>query len=272
MPAPLPLDPIAEAHRQWIDHGWGEVADGMAVVWASRMLGETLPERVTGIDLFEQLLEVAARRGLSVYFLGATDAVLDDLMAEVGRRHPGLRVAGRRNGYFDEAEAAAVARAIDAARPDFLFVGISTPKKERFLAEWAPRMDVGVCHGVGGAFDVLAGKVSRAPDWMQRLGLEWLYRVIQEALTNVARHASARHVEVVLAEEMNRVVATIRDDGVGFDVEAVLASKERGLGLFGMQERMALVGGRLQLRSQPGRGTLVRAEVPVEPFRTAAMA
>jgi two-component system sensor histidine kinase UhpB len=92
-----------------------------------------------------------------------------------------------------------------------------------------------------------------------------LYRVIQEALTNVARHANAHHVEVWLAQEGARAVATIRDDGVGFDVEAVLASKERGLGLFGMQERMALVGGRLQLSAWPGGGTLVRAEVPLDP-------
>jgi len=99
-----------------------------------------------------------------------------------------------------------------------------------------------------------------------------LYRVIQEALTNVARHAAARHVEVVLTEQRGNVVATIRDDGVGFDVEAVLASKERGLGLFGMQERMALVGGRLHLRSRPGSGTLVHAEVPIEPFPATTVA
>ena len=90
-----------------------------------------------------------------------------------------------------------------------------------------------------------------------------LYRVIQEALTNVARHANARHVEVVLSQEGSHAVASIRDDGVGFDVERVLASKEGGLGLFGMQERMALVGGRLQLTSRPGGGTLVRAAVPL---------
>ncbi|HZR99559.1 MAG TPA: sensor histidine kinase [Chloroflexota bacterium] len=119
------------------------------------------------------------------------------------------------------------------------------------------------------------GVTFRGDDFPHRLSPQVelvLYRVIQEALTNVARHANARHVEVVLAEEANRAVATIRDDGVGFDVEAVLASKERGLGLFGMQERMALVGGRLQLLSRPGRGTLVRAEVPMEPFPTATMA
>jgi len=97
-----------------------------------------------------------------------------------------------------------------------------------------------------------------------------LYRVVQEALTNVARHANARHVEVTLMQEGSRAVAMVRDDGVGFDVEAVLASRERGLGLFGMQERMALVGGRLLLDSQPGRGTLVRAEVPLEAFQAPA--
>ena len=182
------------------------IPDGMAVVWASRALGEALPERVTGIDLFENLLEVAARRGLSVYFLGATDAVLDDLIAEVGRRHPGLRVAGRRNGYFGDAEAAAVAREISAARPAFLVVGISTPQKETFLAEWAPRMDVGVCHGVGGAFDVLAGKVSRAPAWMQRIGLEWLYRVIQEPRRMWKRYlvTNTRFASMLMREWLRR--------------------------------------------------------------------
>jgi two-component system sensor histidine kinase UhpB len=93
-----------------------------------------------------------------------------------------------------------------------------------------------------------------------------LYRVVQEALTNVARHANARHVEVRLAQEGPRAVALVRDDGAGFYVDAVLASKERGLGLFGMQERMALVGGQLQIRSRPTHGTLVRAEVPFESF------
>jgi two-component system sensor histidine kinase UhpB len=99
-----------------------------------------------------------------------------------------------------------------------------------------------------------------------------LYRVIQEALTNVARHANAQHVSVVLAEQGGYAVATIRDDGVGFDVEAVLSSKERGLGLFGMQERMALVGGRLQIHAGPGRGAQVRAEVPIEAFPAAVTA
>jgi two-component system sensor histidine kinase UhpB len=111
------------------------------------------------------------------------------------------------------------------------------------------------------------GVTFRADSFTQRLAPHVelvLYRVIQEALTNVARHANAHHVEVWLSQEGARAVATIRDDGLGFDVEAMLASKERGLGLFGMQERMALVGGRLQLSAWRGGGTLVRAEVPLD--------
>jgi N-acetylglucosaminyldiphosphoundecaprenol N-acetyl-beta-D-mannosaminyltransferase len=169
-----------EALRDSVQNADLVLADGMAVVWASRILREPLPERVPGIDLFEDLLALADRREFSVFFLGATEEVLSDMIQIVKRRFPRLRIAGWRNGYFSDDEAEAVAREIDAARPQFLFVGMGTPKKEIFLARWGPRMDVCVCHGVGGAFDVLGGKVERAPQVMQRIGLEWLYRVLQE--------------------------------------------------------------------------------------------
>jgi N-acetylglucosaminyldiphosphoundecaprenol N-acetyl-beta-D-mannosaminyltransferase len=156
------------------------VADGMAVVWASRILNQPLPTRVTGIDLFESLLCLADRKGLSVYLLGAAPDVLDELERRVRADHPGARIAGTRDGYFDEDEAEAVAAQISAARPDMLFVGISTPKKELFLEKWGPKLDVSVCHGVGGSFDVLAGKTSRAPESWQRFGIEWAWRLVQE--------------------------------------------------------------------------------------------
>ncbi len=156
------------------------VADGTAVVWASRILGQDLPERVTGIDLFEQLLHLADRKGFSVYFLGAAPDVLDALIARVRAYLPGLRIAGQRDGYFKETEAEQVAAEIAAAKPDMLFVGISTPKKEVFLETWGVRLDVAVCHGVGGSFDVLAGRTRRAPKLWQELGLEWLWRLLQE--------------------------------------------------------------------------------------------
>jgi N-acetylglucosaminyldiphosphoundecaprenol N-acetyl-beta-D-mannosaminyltransferase len=154
--------------------------DGQSVVWASRLLREPLPERVAGIDLFVALLERAEQRGFSVYFLGATDAVLAAMMGRVHERFPGLRVCGYHNGYFSLGQSADVAADIRAVHPDLLFVGMTSPRKELFLQEWGHRVDAHVCHGVGGSFDIMAGVTRRAPDSWQRLGLEWLYRLKQE--------------------------------------------------------------------------------------------
>ena len=156
------------------------LADGMGVVWASRLVGDPVPERVTGIDLFEALLGLAASRGFSVYLLGARGDVLADAIERARERFPGLRIAGSRDGYFSDAEAPEVAAAISRARPDFLFVAITSPKKEIFLARYGAIMGVSVLHGVGGSFDVLGGRVRRAPRIWQKFGVEWLYRVLQE--------------------------------------------------------------------------------------------
>ena len=155
-------------------------ADGMSVVWASRVLGQRLPERIAGIDLMHGILRKGAGRGLRVYCLGAKQPVVDKVVVEFNRVYPGIRVVGARDGYFSDAEGEAVAIEIRDARPDVLFVAITSPKKEDFMARWADVMDVPVVHGVGGSFDVVAGLVVRAPERWQRLGLEWLYRVIQE--------------------------------------------------------------------------------------------
>jgi N-acetylglucosaminyldiphosphoundecaprenol N-acetyl-beta-D-mannosaminyltransferase len=156
------------------------VADGMAVIWASRVLGQPLPGRVTGIDLFEELLVLANLKGLSVYLLGAAPDVLDTLVRKVRNDYPSVKIAGQRDGYFSQDEAEQVAGEISAAKPDVLFVGISTPKKELFLETWGSKLGVSVCHGVGGSFDVMAGKTRRAPEFLQRYGLEWLWRVWEE--------------------------------------------------------------------------------------------
>jgi N-acetylglucosaminyldiphosphoundecaprenol N-acetyl-beta-D-mannosaminyltransferase len=156
------------------------LADGQAVVWASRLLRQPLPERVAGIDLFERLLARAAQRGHRVFILGATDEVLADATAEALRRWPELVIAGSRNGYFPMTEADQVAAQIQASGADLLFVAMTSPKKELFLETWGPSLGVKVSHGVGGSVDVLAGKVRRAPAGWQKLGLEWLYRVKQE--------------------------------------------------------------------------------------------
>jgi N-acetylglucosaminyldiphosphoundecaprenol N-acetyl-beta-D-mannosaminyltransferase len=156
------------------------LADGLAVVWAGALLGRPLPERVAGIDLMLGMLRRGSARGYRIYCLGATEEVLEKTTARIAADYPGVAIVGRRNGYFGETEEQGVAEAIAAARPDILFVAMTSPKKEKFMARWSGRMGVPVCHGVGGSFDVLAGKVRRAPRLWQRLGLEWLYRVKQE--------------------------------------------------------------------------------------------
>jgi N-acetylglucosaminyldiphosphoundecaprenol N-acetyl-beta-D-mannosaminyltransferase len=156
------------------------LADGMSVVWAARLLGRPLPERIAGIDLMTRLLEGAGRQRYRVFYLGATDEVLAEVAQQVQRDYPNAVIAGQHNGYFSDDRDEQIAAAIAAAQPDILFAAMGTPKKEQFLARWAPYMGVPVCHGVGGGFDVLAGKVRRAPALWQRSGFEWLYRVFQE--------------------------------------------------------------------------------------------
>ena len=153
-------------------------ADGASIVWASRLLGRPVPERVAGIDLFTAIVERAASSGHGVYFLGATDEVLDEMLARFRGRFPTLRIAGSRNGYWDDD--AAVIAAVRRARPDFLFLAIPSPRKEYWLHEHLEDLGVPFVMGVGGSFDVVAGKVQRAPVWVQRAGGEWLYRLCQE--------------------------------------------------------------------------------------------
>lgn len=156
------------------------LADGMSVVWAARLLGQRLPERVAGVDLMFELLRVGGEKGFRFYCLGAKEEVVCEVVKRIGERYPGAVVAGYRNGYFQEDEEAGIIEAINASKADVLFVAMSPPKKEQFLARWAETLNVPVCHGVGGSFDVFAGKVKRAPELWQKLGMEWLYRVVQE--------------------------------------------------------------------------------------------
>ncbi len=156
------------------------VADGQSVVWASRALRRALPERVAGIDLFQRLMFMAELQGRSVYFLGARAEVLERMVARIRAQHPNLRIAGSRDGYFTDDEAPAVADAIKGSGADLLFLGMTSPKKEVFVATHGERSGAKVVHGVGGSFDVLAGVVKRAPVVWQRMGCEWLYRALQE--------------------------------------------------------------------------------------------
>ena len=156
------------------------VPDGMSVVWALRALGRPVPERVAGVDLMSSLLAVGDTERLRVYLLGARQDVLDALVAECGRRHPGLVIAGSRNGYFEPGDHLSIVEEIRASEPDMLFVGMPSPFKDVFCQRHRDRLQVPVMVGVGGSFDVLAGFTRRAPKAAQRLGLEWAWRFMME--------------------------------------------------------------------------------------------
>lgn len=153
--------------------------DGMGVVWGARFLGYNVPERVAGVDLFHELLAMSAENGFSVYLLGAKDEVVAATAAKVQQLYPALKIAGYHHGYFWDDENAVVEN-IRSSGAQLLFVAITSPKKENFINRWRAELGIDFVMGVGGTFDVVAGKVKRAPQWMQRWGLEWLYRTIQE--------------------------------------------------------------------------------------------
>lgn len=156
------------------------LADGIAVVWALKLLRRAIPCRVPGIDLMHEILRQGQSTGYRVYLFGASEAVSATVEERIRELYPGIVIAGRRNGYYNDDEEPRIVEQIRASKADVIFVAMSPPKKEVFLGQWRDELGVHVCHGVGGAFDVLAGKVKRAPDLWQRLGMEWFYRVVQE--------------------------------------------------------------------------------------------
>ena len=172
--------------------------DGMGVVLALRLFGQRRVERVAGVDLMFALLDQCARLGLRPFILGAKPEVLERAAAVARERWPGLEFAGLRDGYFTAADEDDVAAEIRASNADCLFVAMPTPRKERFLHEYGRTLAVPFIMGVGGSVDVLAGAVSRAPGWMQRCGLEWLHRLLQEPRKMLWRYLSTNTAFILI--------------------------------------------------------------------------
>jgi N-acetylglucosaminyldiphosphoundecaprenol N-acetyl-beta-D-mannosaminyltransferase len=159
------------------------VADGMPLVWVSKLLGRPLAARITGVELVDECCRLAVEEGASVFLLGAAPGIAETAGRRLRERFPGLRVAGVYAPPFgpltaDENER--ILARVAEARPDFLFVALGAPQQDVWIRANRDRLDVPVCMGVGCVLDLLAGKVSRAPVWMQRSGLEWLFRLVQE--------------------------------------------------------------------------------------------
>ena len=156
-------------------------ADGQAVVWASKFLRKPIKERVAGVDLMDNLVRMAAKNNYKIYLLGAKEEVVSKLTQIYSEKYGDKLVAGYRNGYFKKEEEADIVKDIAQSGAQMLFVAISSPIKENFLYRHREALsEVNFIMGVGGSFDVFAGKVKRAPLWMQKIGMEWFFRFLQE--------------------------------------------------------------------------------------------
>ncbi len=156
------------------------VPDTIGVVFAARMLGRPLRERVAGIELIERVCAACARDGIRLYLLGGAPGVAERAGVVLAQRHPGLRIAGFHDGYFEQTEESDVIGGIAASGARLVLVALGFPKQELWIRRNAAALGPVVCIGVGGSLDVISGRLQRAPALMRTLGLEWLYRLVRE--------------------------------------------------------------------------------------------
>jgi len=180
-------------------------ADGQSVVWAARFLGRPLPERVAGIDLMENIMQLAFEKKYRAFFFGAKEDVVKKVVDIYREKYGEHVIAGYRNGYYKPEEEKSIAESIAATGADILFVAITSPKKEIFLNKYKHIIKVPFIMGVGGSFDVISGITKRAPLWMQRSGLEWFFRVLQEPKRMWKRYlvTNTKFILLLLSEKIS---------------------------------------------------------------------
>lgn|SRR5690606_19045283 len=180
-------------------------ADGQSVVWASRILKQPLPERVAGADLMINLMDLAGEKGYKVFLFGAKEEIVSKVAKMYRDKFGNQVIAGYRNGYYAEGEEEAIAKMIAESAAQMLFVAISSPKKEIFLNKYKDIINTPFIMGVGGTFDVISGHIKRAPIWMQKAGLEWLYRTYQEPKRMWKRYliTNTKFIELLFREKFS---------------------------------------------------------------------
>jgi len=183
----LTADP---AFRQTVVDADAVVVDGMGVLWGLRLLGVAAPERLSGVDLLDQVAALCAAHGLRPFVVGAKPDVVERAVAELRRRHPGLCLAGWRDGYFPADSDDAVAAEIRASGAHCLIAALPYPRQDLFLARAHAASGAALAFGVGGSLDVVAGDLRRAPRWMRSAGLEWFFRLVQEPVRLGPRYLS----------------------------------------------------------------------------------
>lgn len=179
--------------------------DGMSVVWASRFMGYSIPERVACPDLAYDVLKLAETKGFRVFLLGTTQENLNLAVQNAKKSLPNLIISGFHNGYFSDPDESGIIQMINGSKTDILLLGLPSPKKELFIEKYKGELDVKYTLGVGGFFDILSGKIGRAPLWMQKYGMEWIYRFLQEPKRMFSRYTvgNARFIKSVILEKKN---------------------------------------------------------------------
>ena len=178
------------------------IPDGAGVVWAARYKGHSVPERVAGFDLVQEILKKSAQKGYRIYFLGSAPGIAAQAKIWAERQYPGVNITGIRDGYFSSEEDSDIINEIKLCKPDILLVALGVPKQEKWLSKNLTQLNIPVSIGVGGSFDVMAGVTDRAPMWMQRANLEWLYRLLSQPKRAMRMLALPRFVlSVVLAKK-----------------------------------------------------------------------
>ena len=181
-------------------------ADGQSVVWAAKLFGKNIPERVAGIDLMEHLVVLSFEKGYRCYFLGGTEDVVSKLVSMYEKKYSKDLIAGYRNGFFDQSQENDIVNIIVDSRSNILFIAMTSPKKEVFLNDYKKLLgNVNFIMGVGGSFDVISGKVNRAPLWMRKIGFEWFFRILQEPIRLFSRYliGTTKFIRLLILEVFN---------------------------------------------------------------------
>lgn len=179
------------------------IPDGAGVVIGSRILGQPLRERVAGFDLMQELLSSAEESGFRVYLLGAEPEIIEQSVKNIKEKYRGIYICGFHHGYFDLDDCSEIISEINELKPDILFVGMGVPRQEKFLEDYLDGLKAKLIMTVGGSFDVLAGKVNRAPLWLQKANLEWLYRLYQDPARIKRMAALPKYVFLLLLQALN---------------------------------------------------------------------
>lgn len=181
-------------------------ADGASVVLASKFLGFKLPERVAGIDLMQRLIKLCEEKEYSIFLLGAKNNVVEQTAMVLNEQFPCLKIVGVNDGYFEEKDWSEISNILKSKKPDVVFVGISSPLKEYLVEYFQNDGNNCVFMGVGGSFDVISGNIKRAPKWMQKMCLEWLFRVIQEPRRLFKRYftGNLKFLHMIIIEKINQ--------------------------------------------------------------------